>query len=510
LGNALLFTATEKPAMSQTLFLGADSDGAVSQRLDKVNRHGLIAGATGTGKTVTLKVLAQAYSDAGVPVFVADVKGDLSGVAMPGEAKDFLSRRAEAIGMGDLVFQGSPTVFWDLEGNRGLPPRTTVSEMGPALLSRLLNLTEAQEGALRVAFSLADEEGLLVLDTKDLRALLTHVADRAKEIRATHGLVSTSSLGAIQRKLAALEGDGGDRLFGEPALEMADLTEPNRDGKGPIHVLVADKLIQSPLLYSTVLLWLLSELHEDLPEVGDQEKPVLALFLDEAHLLFTDTPKVLVDKITQVARLIRSKGVGVYFVTQSPRDIPDAILAQLGTRIQHALRAYTPGERKAIKAVADGFRPNPAFDAGAVVTELGTGEALVSTLDEKGAPTVVRRVLIRPPACALGPVSEAVRADIIADHPDHAYFTQEIDRESAYEILVARAQALTEPRTPATPRAGRSRLPTSGSTGARTPKPTTRRGDSLADAAMKSVARSVGGSLGRAIVRGVLGAIFRK
>ncbi|WP_413206789.1 helicase HerA-like domain-containing protein [Rhodospirillum sp. A1_3_36] len=501
--------------MTSAVFLGASPEGPVTQRFDKINRHGLIAGATGTGKTVTLKVLAQAYSEAGIPVFVADVKGDLSGLAEAGSPRDFLTHRAQDVGLEDYFFHDSPTVFWDLEGTRGMPPRATVSELGPVLLSRLLGLTDAQEGVLHIAFRLADEEGLLVLDLKDLRALLVHIGNNAQEIRATHGMVSPASVGAIQRRLLALENEGGDRLFGEPSLEVADLARPGPHGQGPIHLLVADKLIATPLLYSTVMLWILSELYEDLPEVGDTDKPVLALFLDEAHLLFSDTPKALVDKITQVTRLIRSKGVGIYFVTQSPRDIPDPILAQLGTRIQHGLRAYTPGERTAIKAVADGFRPNPAFDTGAVVTELATGEALVSTLDDRGAPTVVQRTLIRPPACSLNPVNDRLRARLIASHPDSAHYARFVDRESAYEILTARAEARVadgpededdSPRGKGKGKGkkGRSRVPSSGSSGSR------RRGsDSIAETAMKSVVRSVGRSLGREIVRGLLGSIFR-
>src|SRR5690606_28531485 len=365
------------------------------------NRHGLVTGATGTGKTVTLQILAEGFSNAGVPVFCADVKGDLSGIAMMGGKEDFLVKRAEQIRLDPYEAQEFPVIFWDLFGEQGHPIRATISEMGPLLLSRLMNLTEAQEGVLNIAFRIADEEGLLLLDMKDLQSLLANIAQRADEITVRFGNVSRQSVGAIQRSLLILEQQGGKNFFGEPALRIADLMRTTRDGRGAISVLAADKLMANPRLYATFLLWLMSELFEELPEVGDPDRPRLVFFFDEAHLLFDDAPKALVDRIEQVVRLIRSRGVGVYFVTQNPLDVPETVLAQLGNRIQHALRAYTPREQKAVRTAADTFRPNPDFDCAKAITELGTGEALVSTLEAKGVPSVVRRTLIRPPSSRL-------------------------------------------------------------------------------------------------------------
>ncbi|WP_242414822.1 helicase HerA-like domain-containing protein [Sphingomonas panni] len=426
------------------LFLGATADGIrQSLVLKRANRHGLIAGATGTGKTVTLQGLAENFSAAGVPVFVADVKGDLSGIAMAGSAAAkphaAFAERAAAIGDSDWQYRDTPVVFWDLFGEAGHPIRATVSEMGPVLLARMLNLNDVQDGVLTIAFHVADEEGLLLLDLDDLQAMLVHVAERADELTTRYGNVSKQSVGAIQRALLQLRGQGGDRFFGEPALDLADFMRVAEDGRGIVSVLAADKLMASPRLYATFLLWLLSELFETLPEVGDPDKPKLVFFFDEAHLLFDDAPDALVDKVEQVVRLIRSKGVGIYFVTQNPIDIPDAIAGQLGNRVQHALRAFTPKEARAIRAAAETFRPNPKLDVAQVITELKTGEALVSVLQADGAPSPVERTLIRPPRSRVGPVTAVERGvlmqtDAVGDRYDTA-----IDRESAAELLGAKA-----------------------------------------------------------------------
>jgi len=428
----------------ESLFLGASRtpDDAYQKPetllLKYGNRHGLVTGATGTGKTVTLQVLAEAFSNAGVPVFCADVKGDLSGIAAIGEPKDFLVKRAAQVKLDPYDFQEFPVIFWDLFGEKGHPIRATVSEMGPLLLARLMNLTEAQEGVLNIAFRIADEDGLLLLDLKDLQAMLAHVADRAADISKLYGNVSKTSVGAIQRSLLILEQQGGANFFGEPALQIADLMRTTRDGRGAIGVLAADRLMMNPRLYATFLLWLMSELFEALPEVGDPDRPKLVFFFDEAHLLFDEAPKILVDRVEQVVRLIRSKGVGVYFVTQNPLDVPDTVLAQLGNRIQHALRAYTPREQKAVKASAETFRANPDFDCATAITQLGVGEALVSTLEAKGVPSVVQRTLIRPPASRLGPITDAERAQIQAMSPVAGQYDRTVDRESAFEILQRR------------------------------------------------------------------------
>ncbi len=503
-----------------TIFLGAsrkpdDSYQRAEQLLLKYgNRHGLVTGATGTGKTVTLQILAEGLSNAGVPVFAADIKGDLSGVSMMGEPKDFLQKRADLIKLDPYEFQQFPVVFWDLFGEQGHPIRATISDMGPLLLSRLMNLTEAQEGVLNIAFRLADEEGLLVLDLKDLQSLLATVADRAKELQARYGNVSRESVGAIQRSLLVLERQGGANFFGEPALRIADLMRTTPDGRGAINILAADKLMMNPRLYATFLLWLLSELFEELPEIGDPEKPRLVFFFDEAHLLFDDAPKALVDRVEQVVRLIRSKGVGVFFVTQNPLDVPETVLAQLGNRLQHALRAYTPREQKAVKTAADTFRPNPDFDCFKAITQLGTGEALVSTLEEKGIPSMVQRTLIRPPAGRLGAITPDERRRVMATSPVAGQYDKPLDRESAYEILQKRAadmlaaaektreeaQAVKEEKA-----SGGGWVDTVLGTGGGS-----RRRESVAEAAMKSVARSVSSSLGRAIVRGILGSLTRR
>jgi DNA helicase HerA-like ATPase len=431
--------------MTDSIYLGGggpDHTTPQSLLLARANRHGLVAGATGTGKTVTLQIMAEQFSAAGVPVFCADVKGDLSGICQPGDpaAKnaDKLAARAQQIGMGPLTYGAAPCVFWDIYGQRGHPIRATISEMGPQLLARLLQLNETQEGVLTIAFQYADDNGLLLLDFKDLRALLAAVSSKASEIQQTYGNVAAASVGAVQRALLMLEREGAPQFFGEPALELEDFMKVNAEGKGIVNVLDATTLINSPRLYSTFLLWLLSELFEQLPEVGDPDKPKLVFFFDEAHLLFNDAPKALTDKIEQVVRLIRSKGVGVYFVTQNPRDLPETVLAQLGCRIQHALRAYTPTERKGVKAAAQSFRPNPLIDTETAITELGTGEALISTLDMKGAPSVVERTFIRPPASRMGPADEAVRAACQAASPVAGKYDTTIDRESAYELLMGR------------------------------------------------------------------------
>ena len=439
--------------MSDSIFIGGGGEAQNEAQvllLKRANRHGLVAGATGTGKTVTLQILAEGFSNAGVPVFCADVKGDLSGVTLSGSHEhklhDKLVSRAEKIGFDDYGYAASPAVFWDVFGKKGHPVRTTVSEMGPTLLARLMDLTDAQEGVLTIAFEYADDNDMLLLDLKDLRKLLIHMGDKevSQEISLEYGNVAKASLGAIQRDLLVLEREGAEQFFGEPALELSDFMRTTRDGRGYINVLDSTDLINSPRLYSTFLLWLLSELFEELPEVGDPDKPKVVFFFDEAHLLFNDAPKALLEKVEQVVRLIRSKGVGVFFVTQNPRDLPDSVLGQLGNRIQHALRAYTPAERKGVKAAAQSFRENPAFDTEDVITELGVGEALVSMLDEKGRPGMVARTLIRPPSSQLGPASKAEREAVMEDSPVAGKYDEAIDRESAYEILEKREATAAE------------------------------------------------------------------
>ncbi|WP_417669365.1 helicase HerA-like domain-containing protein [Roseibium sp.] len=498
--------------------------------LKLANRHGLITGATGTGKTVSLQILAEGFSNAGVPVFCADIKGDLSGIAKAGVEKDFLEKRAKDIGFSKKYkYEAFPSVFWDLYGEQGHPVRTTVSEVGPLLLARLLELNDTQEGVLNILFELADDEGLLLLDLKDLRAMLAHVSDRAAELSRLYGNVSKASIGAIQRRLLVLERQGGDHLFGEPALNIRDFMRIAPDGRGMINVLAADKLMNSPKLYSVFLLWLLSELFEELPEVGDPEKPKLVFFFDEAHLLFNDAPKALIEKVEQVVRLIRSKGVGVYFVTQNPLDVPETILAQLGNRVQHALRAFTPRDQKAVRAAAETFRPNPDLNTERVITELGVGEALVSTLEGKGIPSVVQRTLVRPPSSRLGPVTKAERRELIQTSPIFGVYDRSRDRHSAYEMLAQRAEEelrqeekqreaeerqaekYGEPRKTRSgfqlPDFGRDDRPRSASRKASSKRRRSR--DSVLEAGMKSAARSLGSSLGRALVRGLLGSLKR-
>src|SRR6185295_14318156 len=446
-------------------------------------------GATGTGKTVTLRVLAEHFSNIGVPVFMADVKGDLSGMARPGQENLKIKERLIQLGLGNFQFASFPTVFWDVYGQHGHPVRTTVSEMGPLLLSRLLNLNEIQSGVLQLVFKIADDNGLLLLDLKDLRAMLQNVGDNAARFKTQYGNISAASIGAIQRGLVTLDEQGGEKFFGEPALDLDDFLQSDSAGHGMINILVADQLINAPKIYATFLLWLLSELFERLPEVGDPEKPKLAFFFDEAHLLFNDAPKVLLEKIEQVIRLIRSKGVGVYFVTQNPLDVPDIVLGQLGNRVQHALRAFTPRDQKAVKAAAQTFRQNKDLDVEAAITELGVGEALVSFLSEKGQPTVVDRALIYPPQSQLPPLAPAERDQVIKQSAFYGHYEKVVDRESAYEMLKTRAPQADQARTPSSPtwqsEAG-----------------------SLLEAAGKSAVRAMGTQVGREIIRGVLGSIF--
>nr|WP_232843837.1 helicase HerA-like domain-containing protein [Rhodobacter amnigenus] len=506
------------------------------------NRHGLIAGATGTGKTVTLQVLAEGFSAAGVPVFLSDVKGDLSGLGASGSAAHKLHapfmERAAKIGL-DLQYRAFPVTFWDMFGEQGHPVRATVAEMGPLLLSRLLELTEPQEGVLNVAFRLADEEGLPLLDMKDLQALLVFIGENAEAISTRYGLVATASIGAIQRRLLVLENEGGAKLFGEPALDLADLMLVDGAGMGRINILAADRLMQSPRLYATFLLWLLSELFETLPEVGDPDKPKLVFFFDEAHLLFADAPKALVAKVEQVARLIRSKGVGVYFITQNPADVPENILGQLGNRVQHALRAFTAKDQKDLRMAAETYRPNPRFATEEAIREVGTGEAVTSFLENKGIPGMVERTLVRPPFSQLGPIDPALRAQLVVQSPVKGKYDTPVDRESAYEKLRARAeQAARE----ADAEQGRASAPQgggsgpwggseddgltrarrydggrSGGGGAETERPSrsgtarssTGRSDSIGTAFAKSFARQLGTKTGQAVVRGILGSLFR-
>ena len=426
------------------IFLGLGANGE-RQTLDlsRANRHGLIAGATGTGKTVTLQGLAESFSAHGVPVFVADVKGDLSGIAMPGsptfENADKLEERARELGMGDYAYTDNPVVFWDLYGEQGHPIRTTISEMGPLLLARLLDLNDTQEGVLQIVFRHADDHGLLLLDLGDLQAMLAWCAENSRELSAKYGNVTKASVGTIQRQLLSFEAQGADRFFGEPALEIDDFLTCDEQGRGIVNVLAADRLMRSPKLYATFLLWLLAELFESLPEVGDPEKPKLVFFFDEAHLLFDDAPGALQDKIEQVVRLIRSKGVGVFFVTQNPVDIPEEVAGQLGNRVQHALRAFTPRDQRAIRAAAETFRINPALDVETAITELRVGEALVSTLMEDGAPSVVQRTLIKPPRSRLGPVTPKERAIVQSISPHEGKYDTAVNRESAEEVLARKA-----------------------------------------------------------------------
>jgi uncharacterized protein len=525
-----------------TIFVGRSSKPEVLT-LALANRHGLVTGATGTGKTVTLQVLAEGLSRAGVSVFAADVKGDLSGVSEVGEAKEAFVTRAKSLGF-DYEPDQFPVVFWDLFGEQGHPIRATISEVGPLLLSRLMDLNDVQEGVINICFRVADEQGLAILDLKDLRAVLGFISDHAAQLTVQYGNVSKATIGTIQRQLLVLENQGGSKFFGEPALALKDFIRTDRDGRGFINILAADKLMESPRLYATFLLWLLSELFEELPEVGDPPKPKLCFFFDEAHLLFNDAPKALLDKIEQVVRLIRSKGVGVYFVTQNPFDVPDKVLAQLGNRVQHALRAFTPRDQKAVRAAAETFRANPKLDTAKVIMELGKGEALVSFLEGNGTPSMVERCVIRPPSARLGPITPEERKALIAASPVKGKYDQAIDSESAYEVLQQRMRSgaadgpLAPPHSPGAPEEAppssglgavlgglsdmlggifgtsrpRGKRLSTGQVVARevTRSVTNRVAGQIAADIGKSLGGRTGSSVGRAIVRGTMGGILRR
>ncbi len=513
----------------QKIFIGKGEQSAWLT-LGLANRHGLVTGATGTGKTVSLQVMAEGFARAGVPVFAADIKGDLSGISEVGEAKDFIVKRASEM---ELSFQPDQfsTVFWDVFGEQGHPVRATVSEMGPLLLSRMMDLNDVQEGVMNIAFRVADEQGLLLLDMKDLRAILSFIAEHAAELTTQYGNVSKQTVGTIQRQLLVLENQGGSSFFGEPALALKDFMRTDSDGRGMINILVADKLMQSPRLYATFLLWMLSELFEELPEAGDPPKPKLVFFFDEAHLLFDDAPKALMDKVQQVVRLIRSKGVGVYFVTQNPIDVPDKVLAQLGNRVQHALRAFTPRDQKAVAAAAETFRANPKLDTAQVITQLGKGEALVSFLEGNGTPAMVERVMIRPPTARIGPITPEERKAIINNSPLKGKYDTTIDSESAYEVLQKRVAGTAASADGSAGGGGGGVLGQIGaivgtifgtnvsrgrmSTGQVIARSVTRSvtnkvvGGLAADLG-KSMGGSIGGSVGRALVRGALGGLLRR
>ena len=468
------------------------------------NRHGLITGATGTGKTVTLQVIAERFSAIGVPVFMADVKGDLAGLSQPGEPKPKIADRIKQLKLGQFNFESSSVTFWDLFGEQGHPVRATVSEMGPLLFSRLLNLNDTQSGVLTIVFKIADDNGLMLLDLKDLRAMLDYVGTNSSQFKTQYGNVSAASIGAIQRGLLTLEEQGGKGFFGEPALDLDDLMQTDPHGRGVINILAADRLMQSPMLYATFLLWMLSELYERLPEVGDLEKPKFVFFFDEAHLLFTDAPPVLLQKIEQVIRLVRSKGVGVYFVTQNPLDVPDIVLGQLGNRVQHALRAFTPRDQKAVKSAAETFRSNPKLNVEKVIGELGVGEALVSMLDVKGTPGMVERAFIMPPHSQIGPITPDRRKQLISNSLVYGHYEQLVDRDSAFEMLQARA-AKNMAQVPSS-----APVPGPFQTGGQSPAPAPRgrQPESMVEAMAKSAMRAAGSQIGRQIIRGVLGSIF--
>ncbi len=512
--------------MDGKIFIGGGGVDYAEQQglpLKYANRHGLIAGATGTGKTVTLQIMAEEFSAAGVPVILSDVKGDLSGLADTGtegfKLHDAFTKRAATIGFSDYGYAAFPVLFWDLFGEAGHPIRTTVSEMGPLLLSRLLELTDAQEGILNIAFRLADEQALPLLDLKDLQSLLVWVGENRETLSLRYGNIAVQSIGAIQRSLLVLENQGGTKLFGEPALELSDLMRTDTDGRGMISILAADKLMGSPRLYATFLLWLLSELFEELPEVGDPDKPRLVFFFDEAHLLFDDAPKALVDKVEQVARLIRSKGVGVYFCTQNPADVPEDVLGQLGNRVQHALRAFTAKDRKELRQAAETYRDNPRFSTEDAIREVGVGEALTSFLESKGAPGVVERTLIRPPSSQLGPISDARRAAVMAASPVAGKYETTIDRVSAYETLKARAEkaakeaAAAEEKEDQLSTAEREYQAGRRYSGTRVTRSTSKRSrkkdDSFGSAISTAVIKELKGTTGRRIVRGILGGLFK-
>lgn len=479
--------------MTHALSIAKNTTHDLAMLSNLVNRHGCITGATGTGKTVTLQVIAEALSNQGIPVFMADVKGDLSGLAKPGELGEKARARLEKFGLPEPVLSGLPVTFWDVFGEKGHPVRATVADMGPLMLSRMLNLNDTQQGVLQLVFKIAEDKQLLLLDLKDLRATLQHVGENAAEYKTAYGNISAASIGAIQRNLVGIEEQGGDKFFGEPMLNIEDWMQTDAKGRGVVNILAADKLLNVPILYAIFLLWMLSELFENLPEVGDLDKPKLVFFFDEAHLLFTDAPKPLLQKIEQVVRLIRSKGVGVFFVTQNPLDIPDTVLGQLGNRVQHALRAYTPRDQKAVKAAAQTFRANPALDVESAITELGVGEALVSFLDEKGRPNIVERAYIQMPGSQIGPIDDAERRAIIAGSVVAGVYEKAVDRESAYELLKQRANEkkvrdaeVAEQRAETKASAGRTR-------------------ETPMEAMFKSIARSIGSQVGRAVIKSIFG-----
>ncbi|MEL7213897.1 MAG: helicase HerA-like domain-containing protein [Pseudomonadota bacterium] len=511
--------------MSETIFIGGGGESYAAPQellLKYANRHGLVAGATGTGKTVTLQILAESFSAQGVPVFLSDVKGDLSGLAVAGspdfKLHDAFTSRAKTIGFDNYSYDAFPVTFWDLFGEAGHPVRTTVAEMGPLLLSRLLELTEAQEGVLNIAFRVSDEQGLPLLDLKDLQALLVWLGENAGDVALRYGNISKASIGAIQRRLLVIENQGGAQLFGEPALDLADIMQTDADGRGRINILAADKLMGAPRLYATFLLWLLSELFEELPEVGDPDKPKLVFFFDEAHLLFDDAPKALVDKVEQVARLIRSKGVGVYFITQNPDDIPEDILGQLGNRVQHALRAFTARDRKALRQAAETYRENPRFSTEDAIREVGVGEAVTSMLIKKGMPGVVERTLIRPPSSQLGPIDAATRKSILAASPMSGKYDATLDRNSAFEMLAKRAEAAAaaaeeaeaqeEDLSAALQEYSAGRRYSGARVGRSTARPK-RKSPSIGAEIGKVVLKELKGTTGRRIVRGILGGLFK-
>lgn len=487
--------------MSDGILIGGADAGQIFLNPRYANRHGLVAGATGTGKTVTLQCLAEGFSELGVPVFLADVKGDISGMSQPGKPHPKVDERVEKIGIEGYQQRGFPVAFWDLFGDQGTPVRTTISEMGPALISRLLDLNETQESVVTLVFEFADNEGMLLVDMSDLRTTLEYLGDHSKEL-GTGYRVSKASVNAILRRLLMLEREGGDKFFGEPALQLQDFMRTGRDGRGMINILAADQLIMSPRVYSTFLLWLLSELFEELPEVGDPDQPVLVFFFDEAHLLFKDASKALLTKIEQVVRLIRSKGVGIYFVSQSPSDIPDSVLGQLGNRVQHALRAYTPKEQKAVRVAAQSFRENPKIDTVTAITELGVGEALVSTLQNKGIPMPVERVLVRPPQSRMGPATAAERKAILDKDINGKRYGETMDPRSAHEVLVERTaqRQKAEQEAELAAREAKEKKRSRGSSRSR---------QTVGEAFVKSLVRSAGSSLGRKLFRGILGSLLK-
>ena len=506
--------------MSEPILIAQHGETQCLLRPDKANRHGLITGATGTGKTITLQTMAEGFSRIGVPVFMADIKGDLTGIAQAGTLTPKLAQALENHALAAPEFIAFPTTLWDVFGEQGHPVRATVSDLGPLLLTRMLNLNETQAGVLQLVFKIADDDGLLLLDLKDLRAMCQWVGDNAAEFTTEYGNISAASIGAIQRGLMQIETQGGDQFFGEPMLNIEDFMQTDADGRGVINVLAADKLMNAPRLYATFLLWLLSELFETLPEVGDLDKPKIVFFFDEAHLLFADAPKVLLERIELVVRLVRSKGVGVYFVTQNPLDIPDSVLAQLGNRVQHALRAFTPRDQKAVKAAADTMRPNPTLDIGAAITELGVGEALVSFLDDKGRPTPTERVYVLPPASQIGPISAEQRQTLLANSIVAGVYEKMLDRESAFEKIKGRTETRQEATpaqpssaqgsaaTPAAPAAEASGGGLLDSLGAMFGGGTRRTRSSAGEQLIRSAASSIGREVGRQIIRGVLGGIF--